>query len=69
MPLAVFCERFSNSDWFLTGIETGRLAWMKAAWETDNNIRNSYSAAIAKAWCADMANKCASDAVQVSYIT
>jgi len=39
---------------------------MKAAWETDNNIRNSYSAAIAKAWCADMANKCASDAVQVS---
>ncbi|ERL87431.1 probable medium-chain specific acyl-CoA dehydrogenase, mitochondrial [Dendroctonus ponderosae] len=47
------------------GIETGRLAWMKAAWETDRGIRNSYSAAIAKCWAADMANKCASDAVQI----
>ncbi|XP_066254664.1 medium-chain specific acyl-CoA dehydrogenase, mitochondrial isoform X1 [Euwallacea similis] len=47
------------------GVETGRLSWMKAAWETDNNIRNSYSAAIAKGWCADMANRCASDAVQI----
>ncbi|ENN76743.1 probable medium-chain specific acyl-CoA dehydrogenase, mitochondrial [Dendroctonus ponderosae] len=47
------------------GIETGRLAWMKAAWETDNGLRNSYSAAIAKGWAADMANKCATDAVQI----
>ncbi|KAF7273477.1 medium-chain acyl-CoA dehydrogenase [Rhynchophorus ferrugineus] len=47
------------------GVETGRLAWMKAAWETDHGIRNSYSAAVAKGYCADMANKCASDAVQV----
>ncbi|ENN83511.1 hypothetical protein YQE_00132, partial [Dendroctonus ponderosae] len=47
------------------GIETGRLAWMKAAWETDRGIRNSYSAAIAKCCAADMANKCASDAVQI----
>ncbi|CAG9763048.1 unnamed protein product [Ceutorhynchus assimilis] len=47
------------------GVETGRLAWMKAAWDTDNGIRNSYSAAIAKCWAADMANKCATDAVQI----
>ncbi|XP_050311705.1 probable medium-chain specific acyl-CoA dehydrogenase, mitochondrial isoform X1 [Anthonomus grandis grandis] len=47
------------------GIETGRTAWMKAAWETDRGLRNSYSAAIAKCWAADMANKCAADAVQI----
>lgn len=47
------------------GIETARLMWMKAAWETDNGLRNSYSAAIAKCWAADMANRCASDAVQI----
>ena len=47
------------------GVETARLAWMKAAWEADNGIRNSYSASIAKSYAADVANKSASDAVQV----
>ncbi|KAL1517670.1 hypothetical protein ABEB36_001405 [Hypothenemus hampei] len=47
------------------GVETGRMAWMRAAWETDRNIRNSYSAAVAKCWGADMANRAASDAVQI----
>lgn len=30
------------------GIETGRLAWWRAAWEADQGRRNSYYAAIAK---------------------
>ncbi|XP_974064.1 medium-chain specific acyl-CoA dehydrogenase, mitochondrial [Tribolium castaneum] len=47
------------------GVETARLAWMKAAWEADQGIRNSLSAAIAKAHASEVANKNASDAVQV----
>lgn len=47
------------------GVETSRLAWMKAAWEADNGIRNSRSAAIAKCYAGDVANKCAADAVQI----
>lgn len=50
------------------GIEVSRLAWMRAAWETDHGIRNTYFASIAKALAGDVANKCASDAVQVSVI-
>jgi acyl-CoA dehydrogenase len=48
------------------GIETSRLAWMRAAWETDQGRRNTYYASIAKAHAGDVANKCATDAVQVS---
>lgn len=47
------------------GVETARLAWMKSAWETDRGIRNSYAASIAKCYAGDIANKCATDAVQV----
>ena len=47
------------------GIETARLAWMRAAWEFDQGRRNTYYASIAKAWAGDVANKCATDAVQV----
>lgn len=47
------------------GIETSRLAWMRAAWETDQGRRNTYYASVAKAQAADVANKCATDAVQV----
>lgn len=46
-------------------VETARLAWMKSAWEVDNGKRNSYAAAIAKCYAADIANKCATDAVQI----
>jgi acyl-CoA dehydrogenase len=46
-------------------IETARLAWKMAAWQTDNGIRNSYFSSIAKAHAGDIANKCVSDAVQV----
>jgi len=47
------------------GVETARLAWMKSAWEVDQGRRNTYHASIAKAYAADVANKCATDAVQV----
>lgn len=51
------------------GIETARLAWMRASWETDQGRRNTYYASIAKAYAADLANKCATDAVQVNHST
>ena len=50
------------------GIETARLAYMKAAWAVDNkDPSGSKLASIAKCYAADVANKCATDAVQVSY--
>lgn len=47
------------------GVESSRLAWMRAAWEVDQGRRNSYYASIAKCLAGDVANKCASDAVQI----
>lgn len=47
------------------GIETARLAYYKSAWETDEGKRNSYLASIAKLHASEIANKCASDAVQI----
>jgi len=47
------------------GIETARLAWMRSAWEVDQGRRNTYYASIAKALAGDVANKCATDAVQI----
>lgn len=38
---------------------------MKSAWEADRGIRNSYHASIAKCLAGDVANKCATDAVQI----
>ena len=48
------------------GVETARLAWMRASFELDQGRRNTYYASIAKAYAADVANKCATDAVQVT---
>ena len=48
------------------GIEVARMAWMRASWEIDQGRRNTYYASIAKAFAADLANKCATDAVQVN---
>lgn len=45
--------------------EAVRLMWQKAAWEVDNGIKRTSTSAIAKAWGADLAMKCAVDAVQV----
>ena len=47
------------------GIESARLATMRSAWGIDQGRRNTYYASIAKALAADVANKCATDAVQV----
>ncbi|XP_028133891.1 probable medium-chain specific acyl-CoA dehydrogenase, mitochondrial [Diabrotica virgifera virgifera] len=47
------------------GVETARLAWMKSAWEVDQGVRNTLAASVAKCYAADIANKCATDAVQI----
>ncbi len=46
-------------------IEAGRLLAYKAAWMLDNGQRNTTLAAYAKAFCADMAMKTTTEAVQV----
>ena len=47
------------------GVETSRLAYQRAAWEYDQGRRNTYYASIAKCHAGDVANKAATDAVQV----
>ena len=47
------------------GIESSRLCYQKSAWEIDLGRRNTYMASIAKALAGDVANKCATDAVQI----
>jgi len=46
-------------------IELARLGVYRSAWDFDRGVRNTYYASIAKAFAADMANKCAADCVQV----
>ncbi|KAJ1524737.1 hypothetical protein ONE63_009618 [Megalurothrips usitatus] len=46
--------------------ELSRLGWMRSAWEADRGSKSTaFHASIAKCFAADMANKCASDAVQI----
>jgi len=47
------------------GVETARLAYYLSAWEVDQGRRNSFYASIAKSYSSDVANKSASDAVQI----
>jgi len=47
------------------GIESSRLCYQKAAWQIDRGERNTYMASISKALAGDVANKCATDAVQI----
>lgn len=47
------------------GVETSRLAVYKSAYEIDQGRKNTYYASIAKAYASEVANKCASDAVQI----
>lgn len=47
------------------GIEGARLCYQKAAWQIDRGERNTYLASISKAYAGDVANKCATDAVQI----
>ncbi|XP_052090961.1 medium-chain specific acyl-CoA dehydrogenase, mitochondrial-like isoform X1 [Mytilus californianus] len=47
------------------GIESARMVTQRAAWEIDQGRRNTYYASIAKCLAGDVANKTASDAVQI----
>lgn len=47
------------------GINTSRMAYMRAAYDFDHGRRNTYWASIAKCCAGDVANKCAADAVQI----
>jgi len=47
------------------GTEAARLCYMKSAWQADKGIRNTYYASIAKCLAGDVANKSATDAVQI----
>jgi acyl-CoA dehydrogenase len=47
------------------GVELSRLSYYRSAWEVDQGRRNSYEASISKCFASDMANKIASDAVQI----
>lgn len=49
----------------VVGIETARLVTLKAASMYDQGIRNSLHASVAKYWAAEVANKAATDAVQI----
>lgn len=46
-------------------VELARMAYQRAAWEVDEGRRNTYYASIAKAFAGDIANQCATDAVQI----
>ena len=47
------------------GIEAARLVTLLAAWQVDRGDKNTFHSSIAKALAADVANKAATDAVQV----
>merc|ERR1719285_463143 len=45
--------------------ECARLAYMKSAWQADMGERNTLNASIAKCFAGDIANKSATDCVQI----
>merc|ERR1712110_77143 len=47
------------------GTECARLAYMKSAWQADMGERNTLNASIAKCFAGDIANKSATDCVQI----
>ncbi|XP_063546703.1 medium-chain specific acyl-CoA dehydrogenase, mitochondrial isoform X1 [Cydia strobilella] len=47
------------------GVETSRLAWQRAAWLVDHGFRNTVIASVAKCHASEVANKNATDAVQI----
>merc|ERR1711981_522166 len=47
------------------GTECARLAYMKSAWQADVGEKNTITASIAKCFAGDIANKSATDAVQI----
>ena len=50
------------------GVNLARLAWKNSAWLADHGKKASLEASAAKAYASDVANKCASDAVQVNIL-
>jgi len=59
MVMAMLAEMAMN-------VELARIMTLKSGWEVDNGKRNTFSASIAKAFAADIANKAATDCVQVT---
>ncbi|CAK1588185.1 unnamed protein product [Parnassius mnemosyne] len=47
------------------GVETARLAWQRSAWMVDHGQKNTVMASVAKCHASEIANKAASDAVQI----
>ncbi|XP_049884775.1 probable medium-chain specific acyl-CoA dehydrogenase, mitochondrial isoform X1 [Pectinophora gossypiella] len=47
------------------GVETARLAWQMAAWQVDHGQKNTVLASVAKCHASEIANKAATDAVQI----
>ncbi|CAH4038766.1 probable medium-chain specific acyl-CoA dehydrogenase, mitochondrial isoform X1 [Pieris brassicae] len=47
------------------GVESARLAWQRAAWMVDHGQKNTLMASIAKCHASEIANKAATDAVQI----
>lgn len=47
------------------GVETARHILWRACWEVDNGAKTGYYSSIAKAYSSDVANKCATEAVQI----
>lgn len=65
LPVAQFQGvGFMLADMKIRSDAARQLAW-RAAWQVDNDQRNTMSAAVAKAFCADAAMQNATDAVQV----
>ncbi|KAK2156769.1 hypothetical protein LSH36_205g00012, partial [Paralvinella palmiformis] len=58
MIMAMLAEMAMN-------VELARIMTLKSGWEVDNGKRNTFSASIAKAFAADIANKAATDCVQI----
>ncbi|XP_015792226.1 probable medium-chain specific acyl-CoA dehydrogenase, mitochondrial [Tetranychus urticae] len=56
--------QFKLAD-MMIGVETAKLAYLKAAWLHDRGEKNTLMASIAKCLAADVANRSASEAVQV----
>ena len=68
-PLEKNCISIRQSQFMLadmkTKIEASRLLCLKSAWEADNGIRNTESAAHAKRFSADTCMEVTTDAVQI----
>lgn len=47
------------------GVEAARLLTQKSSWQMDQGIRNTFLASLAKSFASDVANKNATDCVQV----